>query len=225
MSSGPDCRHARLHIGAAPGELPPDVTAHLATCVDCSRFRDETLALDRGVRGALEVPLARFREAAPAVHRPPPARRLALAASVVLALVMAGGFWLLNPRPALAGEIAAHVDHEAGSWDKHEPVSAEALGSVLRQAGVSFDSSMPVVYVMSCPFRGGHVPHLVVQTDSGPLTVMLLPREKIATRTEFSEHGYHGVLLPAGGGGIAVLTRGTEVPTVLAEQITSAVRW
>ena len=219
MSGAADCRHARLHIGAAPHELPPEVSSHVTGCAECSRFRDETLRLDARVRSALEVPLTQFRS------RQSPPRRLALAASIVLALLVAGGFWLLNPRPALAGEIAEHVAHEAGSWDNHEPVSAEALAAVLRQSGVSFDSTMPVVYVMSCPFRGERVPHLVVQTHAGPLTVLLLPREKVSARTAFDEHGYRGVLLPAGEGSVAVLTRGAELPAAVAEQITSAVRW
>ena len=184
-AAGPDCRHARLHIGARPQDLPPEVTAHLATCADCRRFRDETLALDGRVR-------SRARGAAATVSRARPAgaARFALAASVVLALLVAGGFWFLNPQPALAGEVAEHVVHEAGSWDMREPLSADAVGAVLRQAGVEFDSTMPVVYAMACPFRGRRVPHLVVQTSDGPMTVMLLPHEKVAARTEFSEHGY-----------------------------------
>jgi Protein of unknown function (DUF3379) len=218
MSAAPDCRHARLHIGAAPQHLPSEVTLHIATCADCSRFHGETLALDGRVRSALEVPLSRFRE------RAPPARRFALAASVVLALLMAGGFWLLNPQPALAGEVAEHVLHEAGSWDMREPLSADAVGEVLRQAGVDFDSTMPVVYAMACPFRGQRVSHLVVQTSAGPLTVMLLPHEKVAGRTEFSEHGYRGVLLPAGQGAVAVLSREGAVPESVAAEIASSVR-
>ena len=218
MTVGADCRHARLHIGAAPQELPPDVRAHLATCADCSRFRDETLMLDGRVRSALEVPLSRFRQQAP------PRRRFALAASVVLALLVGGGFWFLNPRPALAGEIAEHLQHEAGSWDMHEPLSAEAVSAVLRQAGVEFDTSMPVVYAMACPFRGRRVPHLVVQTASGPLTVMLLTHEKVAARTDFAEQGYRGVLLPAGHGSVAVLTRADAVPVDIATGIAAAVR-
>ena len=129
MSAAPDCRHARLHIGAAPQHLPPEVTVHIATCADCSRFHGETLALDGRVRSALEVPLSRFRERAPPAR--PVVRRYALAASVVLALLVAGGFWFLNPQPALAGEVAEHVVHEAGSWDMREPLSADAVGEVL----------------------------------------------------------------------------------------------
>jgi hypothetical protein len=174
--------------------------------------------LDGRVRSALEVPLSHFR--APAPSR----RRFALAASIVLALLVGGGFWFLNPRPALAGEIAKHVQHEAGSWEMHEPLSAQAVSAVLRQAGVEFDASMPVVYAMSCPFHGRRVPHLVVQTASGPLTVMLLPHEKIAARTDFDEQGYRGVLLPAGPGSVAVLTRADAVPEDIASGIAAAIR-
>lgn len=214
-----DCRHARLHIGAAPRELPAEVAQHLAGCAQCSRFRDETLALDARLRSALEVPLPRFRK------RAPPARRLALAASVMLALLLAGGAWFLNPKPALAGEIAEHVLHEAGSWDKQQALSPADINAVLQQAGVRFDTSLPVVYAMSCPFRGRHVPHFVVQTPGGPMTVMLLAHEKVSARTEFSEHGFRGVLLPSGGGSVALLTRAGAVPDGVAGEIVGAVRW
>ena len=84
-------------------------------------------------------------------------------------------------------------------------LSPAALADVLQTAGVQFDTSMPVVYASACPFHGRRVPHLVVQTTNGPMTVMLLAHEKVASRQEFSEGGYHGVLLPAGEGSVAVL--------------------
>jgi hypothetical protein len=223
MSAAADCRHARLHIGAAPQELPPDVGAHLATCTDCRRFRDETVALDGRVRSALELPLSKFR--GELRERAPPARRFALAASIVFALLFAGGFWLLQPRAALAGEVAEHVAHEAGSWELREPLSAAQVADVLRQAGVRFDTSLPVVYAMACPFRGRQVPHFVVQTADGPMTVMLLPHERVAARSEFAEGGYRGVLLPAGDGSVALLARDGEVPRQLADEIAGAVHF
>jgi len=215
--STPDCRRARLHIGAAPHELPAEVTSHLAGCAECRRFHDETVSLDARVRSALEVPLSRFRE------RPPRTRRFALAASVVLALLVAGGAWLLNPQPALAGDVASHVIHEAGSWDKQQVLSGADIDAVLHQAGVKYDSSMPVVYAMACPFHGRQVPHLVVQTAEGPMTVMLLMHEKIAARSEFSEHGFRGVLLPAGDGAVAVLSRGAAPSESLQREIVAGI--
>jgi hypothetical protein len=214
------CRHARVAIGGDPHDLSPGVKAHLAGCAGCSRFLLETLALDGRVRSALELPIHRFRSAAAA-----PARRFALAASVVLAMLIGGGFWLLSPQPALASEVLDHVRHEGGSWGAHEVLSGAALAEVLQQAGVKFDTSMPVVYAMACPFHGHRVPHLVVQTASGPITVMLLAHEKVSARQEFSADGYQGVLLPAGSGSVAVLMQNGKVPEAIAAQVVSGVRW
>jgi hypothetical protein len=215
----PVCRHARLAIGGDPQHLPAEVTAHLPACADCSRFHAETLALDGRLRAALELPLPQFR------RRASPVRRYALAASLLLAVTLAGGIWLLRPQPALAGEVLAHVKEEAGSWDQHELLPASAVADVLQKAGVEFDARLPVVYASACPFHGRLVPHLVVQTESGPMTVMLLAHEKIAARQEFSENGYSGVLLPAGEGSVAVLMRGAAVPAAAANTLLSGVRW
>jgi hypothetical protein len=223
MSSGsPECAHARLQIGGDPHDLPPEVTAHLATCAACRQFREETLLLDRRLRAAFELPLAQFRTQPVAAA---PARRFALAASVALAVLLAGGFWALRPQPALAGEVVQHVLHEAGSWDAHELLPPSAVAEVLKTAGVEFDATLPVVYAYACPFNGHRVPHLVVQTANGPMTVMLLAHEQVAKRTEFAQDGLHGVLLPAGTGSVAVLMRAGELPEDLAGKIVSAARW
>lgn len=215
-----ECRHARIAIGGEPHALPPEVSAHLATCAACRQFHAETLSMDGRVRAALELPLTKFRKAAPA-----PARRFALAASVVFAVLVGGGFWLWSPRSALASEVVEHVSHEGGSWAARDVLPASALAEVLQKAGVQFDTSMPVVYASPCPFRGRISPHLVVQTANGPMTVMLLAHQKVSAREEFSEDGYRGVLLPAGEGSVAVLMRGGELPDAVAAQLVSGVRW
>jgi hypothetical protein len=215
-----ECRHVRLAIGGDPHNLAPDVQAHLRTCAACTRFAQETLTLDRRVADALALPLARFRKPALAWRH-----GLALAASVVLAVVFGAGLWLVSAQSALAGEVIKHIEHESGSWGAHDVLPASEVADVLRQAGVNFDMSMPVVYAMACPFRGRLVPHFVVQTANGPMTVMLLAHEKVAEREKFSENGYQGVLLPAGEGSVAVLARGGEVPDAIADGVVNAVRW
>jgi hypothetical protein len=197
-----DCKHARLAIGGEPGHLPPDVVQHVSGCAECTRFRDETLAMEGRLKAALELPLHRFRKPAQGVTAP---RRFALAASVMLALLVGAGAWLFRPSTALADEVIEHVLHEPGSWQEHRPLSPDEIAAVLTKAGVRYDSKLPVVYASPCPFRGRIVPHLVVQTATGPVTVMLLEHEQTTQRSSFSEGGYHGVLLPAGVGSIAVI--------------------
>jgi hypothetical protein len=218
MSTLPlECRHVRVQVGGEPQTLAPDVAAHLATCAACRRFHEETLALDARLRTALELPVAQFRRPAA------PARRFALAASVLLALFAGGGFWLLRPVPALAGQVADHVRHEPGSWEQSVRVPPAEVAAMLAAAGVRFDTAHPIVYAMTCAFNGRHVPHLVVQTDEGPLTVMLLPDDQVSDRREFTEGDLRGVLLPAGSGAVAVLSRDTGPRRSTAGEIARAV--
>jgi hypothetical protein len=220
MTAPVDCRHVRMAIGGDPHEIAPDVREHLAGCATCRQFHAETLALDGRLRAALELPLATFRKPARSA-----VRRFALAASVMLATLVGGAFWMLGSQSSLAGELVAHVKHENSSWEFRDELSESALSVVLQKAGVEFDSSMPVVYASACPFRGRLVPHLVVQTNEGPLTVMLLEHEQIRARREFSEDGYRGVLVPAGDGSIAILARSGDVPGEVTQKLVNGVRW
>ena len=214
-----DCMPVRRAIGGDPRNLPPDVREHVESCAACRKFHDETLAMETRLQAALELPLHHFREPKHA-----PARRFALAASVLVALLVGGGAWLFRPQPALADEVMEHVRHEAGSWELQRPLSPEDIAAVLARAGLRFDSSMPVTYASPCPFRGHVAPHLVLQTEHGPVTVMLLANEKVERRQEFSEQGYVGVLLPAGEGSVAVLRRGGAVPQATEAAVLSAIR-
>ena len=176
MSGALECKHARLAIGGEPHVLSAEVARHLANCPQCAGFREETLAMEGRLKAALELPLHRFRRPAEASKAAP--RRFALAASVVLALFVGAGAWLFRPQPALSAELVEHVRHEPGSWQSREPVSPEVLAAVLAKAGVRYNAHLPVTYASPCPFRGHIVPHLVVQTDRGPLTVMVLAHVK-----------------------------------------------
>jgi len=219
MSGALEHRDVRLAVGADPGHLSPEIEAHLAACAECRRFRDETLALDGRLRAALELPLPEFR------RRTPPVRRYALAASVLLALVVAGGTWLFQPQSALAGEVVAHVEEEADSWSSRHQMPPDSIAGVLDGADVDFDARLPIVYAAPCKFRGKRIAHLVVQTSHGPLTVMILPHVTVTKREKFSEDGLNGILLPAGKGSVAVLARGDKVDAADADTMVSAVRW
>ncbi len=81
-------------------------------------------------------------------------------------------------------------------------------------------------YAESCRFRGRKVPHLVVQTDAGPVTVMVLPRESVAAPVQFDEGGYSGTILQAGPGSVAVLGhQSRQVLDQVAERVAAAVAW
>ncbi|MBV8496021.1 MAG: DUF3379 family protein, partial [Gammaproteobacteria bacterium] len=181
-----NCEQARLVIGAEPGGGSSDLEEHLRTCSACSRFQDEMRRLDDSIRRALQRPPevgGRRTHAAPARWR-----QLALAASVLLAVLAGVGVWLLRPSDTLAREVVAHVAAEPDSWLAREHVDAQGIDAALRGSGVELGIvSDKVTYAQSCWFHGRYVPHLVVQTAHGPVTVMILRHEPVSARRTFHE--------------------------------------
>ena len=218
-----NCPEARLLIGAAPASATPALEEHLAACPECARFHAEMQALDGDIRRALQNPPdlpVRARRAAPAAFRP-----WALAASVLLALGVVG-VWLLRPSDTLAHEVVAHVQAESGSWAKHEQIDGAGITQALRAAGVGFDvTSDKVTYAHSCWFRGHYVPHLVLQTEKGPVTVLLLRHVQVRSPQSFQEAGLNGVLVPAESGSIALVAQREAGLEQLAQQMRQDVRW
>ena len=216
------CEEARLQIGADPGGSAPELEQHLQGCESCRQFREEMRTLDANIRRALERPPAsagtpRFT----ASWRP-----WALAASVLLAMLAVLAVWSLRPSETLAREVVAHVQEEPESWLARQHVDAQTIDNALRGAGVKLDiTSDRISYAQSCWFRDHYVPHLVVQTARGPVTVMILRYQRVSARHAFHEEGMSGVIVPAPQGSIAVLTRGDVNLAAAAAQMQQDVRW
>jgi hypothetical protein len=230
---------ARLLVGAQPDAPPsPELSAHLASCVECSQFQREMVALDANIRRALGSGPVGAATAEPVTVvtpiKSPRATRenkptnvwsgWALAASVAVASVLI--IWALRPSDTLAHDIVAHVEYESDSWLSKEPASPASVSDTLAKAGVALDmSSDKVMYARTCLFRGHLVPHLVVHTPRGPVTVLILPDEKVAHRTGFHEDGMTGVITPAPHGSIAVLALGNDSVDAASEEVQKSVRW
>jgi hypothetical protein len=216
------CEQARLHIGADPAGSASELEEHLRDCPSCRQFREEMRALDANIRRALERPPQRVgTPRVTAAWRP-----WALAASVLLATLTVFAVWLLRPSDTLAREVVAHVQEEPESWLARQQVDAQSIDTALRGAGVRLDiTSDRVTYAQSCWFRDHYVPHLVVQTAQGPVTVLILRNQHVSGRRSFQEAGMSGVIVPAPQGSIAVLTRGSANVEAAATQMQQDVRW
>jgi hypothetical protein len=124
------------------------------------------------------------------------------------------------------------MSEEPEAWVRTDiPVPRPTLDRVLAASHLGLKGNAGLVsYANSCLFRGHLVPHLVVQTDSGPVTVMVLTHEAARAAQRFDEQGYRGMIVPVPGhGSIAVLERGpaTGMAAVqrVADQVRQAIDW
>ena len=210
-----NCQEARLLIGADPGADDPRVAEHIAQCAECARYRQELRDMDRIVSAALRVS---FDAATPAAARVSQRPVWAIAASLVVVLVGAL-VWLLSPRDTLAAQAVDHVNGEAFSLVRtSQPADPAKLADILARSGIRLKpDAMLVSYASGCQFRGHVVPHLVVQTEHGPVTVLVLASETPHGKSNrFEEGGYAGVVVPAPRGSLVVLGQDGDVRPVAA---------
>lgn len=215
-----NCLEFRRQVGAEPQSQAPELVQHAAQCAACARYRQQMQQMDSLIHRALAVDVT-----APATQTQPavvPRRRAlqwGLAASVMLAVAVTI-FWLGFPRDTLAEEVVAHVMHEADSLQPGAPsIDQEEFADVLAASQLLLRPGMnDVSYASSCPFRGDHVPHFVVQTARGPVTVMLLTKEKpVREPRQFQEEGFEGVIMPAPRGLMVVLGKNAPLEEVAAK--------
>jgi hypothetical protein len=106
------------------------------------------------------------------------------------------------------------------------PADDAVLGRVLERGGIRLRPEVGTVsYANSCRFRGRTVPHLVVQTDGGPVTVMVLRNEPLDAPVRFAEQGFSGTIVPAGPGSIAVIGTGDADLEQITSRVLAAVDW
>jgi hypothetical protein len=208
-----NCQEARLQIGADPGADDPRIAEHIAQCEECARFRQELREMDKVISAALRVD---FDVAAPRAVRVSRRPLWAIAASMAVILIGALA-WLLNPRDTFAAQAVDHVEGEAFALVRtSQPADPAELADILSHAGVRLKpDAMLVSYAAACKFRGHVVPHLVVQTQEGPVAVMVLTQESVMSK-RIDEDGYRGVVVPAPRGSLVILGQDGDVRSVAA---------
>ena len=226
-----DCLQFRRIAGADPRQLDAAARSHAQACPRCAEHLRQLRALDARILAALEVPVP-----APGVVAVRPAapvagldrrRWLALAASIVGGVLVGTLLWVGGPRNSLARDLIEHLGHEPEALVVTERAEDErVLGKVLERGGIRLRPEIGTVsYANTCVLRGRRVPHLVVQTGDGPVTVMVLRHERPARPVRFDEGGHSGQIVPVGPGSVAVIGEaGTDLAQVTAA-VTAAVEW
>ena len=231
------CEEYREAIAAEPSF--DGGAAHLSQCASCQTFRVEMLALDLQISSALaisvpELKLPELSEIDTSKVTALPLRRfaqpawLAVAATVTLAAFI--GFGMLGSdvsNATLAEQILVHIDHEPGAFRVvDEAVTDKRLARVVPASIGSIDHSVGLItYAQSCRINGREVPHLVIQGKFGPITILLMPEEKISGAQTIEGENVHGIILPVGDGSIAIIGADGERLEQIEEQVKNSVTW
>ena len=230
-----NCEEYRKAIAAEPSF--DGGAGHLGECDACRAYRRDILELDKMIGRALslQVPELEMPElpdidtvtAMPKRRWSTPAF-LTLAATVVLAAFI--GLRVTNTGSeygSLGQEILAHIDHEPGSLLVTDvPVADAQLAQVVPASIARLDHSAGLItYARTCPVNGKTVPHLVLQGERGPVTIILMPDEKVSAPETVEGESVHGVILPVGDGSIAIFGEREEALDRIERKLLESVSW
>jgi len=231
-----NCEEYRQAISADPAF--DGGTDHLSACAECQAYRHEMQALNLKIARAMQlsVPALKLPElpavdsVVPLATREPLSRPVwfAMAASVVFAVIM--GARLLGigvSYDSLGEEIIAHLDHEPYALRvTTTPVSGSRLHKVVPATIAELDHEAGLItYAQTCKIDGKHVPHLVIQGEAGPVTILLMPEQAISAAETLQGENIHGVILPVGDGSIAIIGTREESLDRVEKSVLDSVTW
>lgn len=237
-----NCEEFDKAVGADPGTTLASVEAHAATCAPCRALRDEYRVLDERIASALRVlapelsmPQLDNLDVDSSNVTPLPQRRrnsapLWFGIAATLALAAWLGLALQSQdlgKVTLAEQVIEHLDHEPFSRViSNVPVSERTLDSVVSRDVAVLNKSVGLIsYARSCVVNGKSVPHLVIQGENGPITVLLMPDEKVTSAIPLAGQSIHGVILPVGKGSIAIVTEQEEPLEEIEQKVVSSIKW
>jgi hypothetical protein len=225
-----NCEKFTELIGIDPATADADTLAHEHECPGCAAYAKRARRAEALIHKALRFDTVKV------VAQPP--RRQAAYGSIAAAVVAGLAFWfgLAVDRPVptekLVADIFAHMDHEPYALELTRVSVAERdLNQVLAgQATIDLATLGarvgPITYANKCAVAGQWVSHLVVQSDNGPVTVLLIPEQSVneIVPLELAEQGLGGRIVPAGRGAIAVLGEDDAGSENTARRVADAVR-
>jgi hypothetical protein len=152
----------------------------------------------------------------------------AIAATVVLATsISLRTSSLFQSYDSLPEAILAHLDHEPGALRVTDvAVSDERLARAVPASLATYERGTALItYAQACVINGNDVPHLVIQGQHGPVTILLMPEEKVSAVTPFDGESVKGVILPVGEGSIAIIGNRDERLEPIQKNVLNSVAW
>jgi len=222
-----NCLEFRRRVAAEPDLASDGLREHIRHCAACRQFRDELLELDCRLRSALLTPVAddlaaRILLAQSTLSRRRQQRRrwLALAASVLLVTSLAVFFTSHETARPLDEIVVAHIEAEVAHLSERRDVPMTQLQHVLARVGQHLHGDIgPVNYAGVCPIGRHEGAHLVVDGRQGPVTVLILPETRVVERRVIERDGWHGLILPARQGSMAIVGKPGEELEAVARRI------
>jgi len=214
-----NCLDVRRLLLAEPKSQDPDLHQHVQQCTDCTRFAKDLIAFESDLNQASKVAIPEglasrilLRQRMSSVQNRRKRIGMAMAAVLLLGftIILAGLFnnGVLSPGQKNLDQIVLlHVNSELHHLNDRQDLSLKQVNTVLKEHGSKLNAlpGRMINYAGACQIRKNNGVHMVVNTRSGPITVLFMPGEFVRERSQFQDKRFQGVILPTKQGSMAIV--------------------
>ncbi|WP_319380911.1 DUF3379 family protein [Thiomicrorhabdus sp.] len=156
-----------------------------------------------------------------------------MAASVfALALLVGGSLYYSHQHRTLDGQdyithIIKHIEADPELMTAYKvPENPHEIQALFSKVGAQLQKPIESMsYAGECDVEGQKGLHIVMQDEQGPVTIIVMPGNRLSAMQAFQSSGYHGELIPVKGGVVAIVANSMEQIALAQLRFFQAVRF
>ena len=207
----------RRWLGAEPRSGDPEFLRARESAPEFKQAAAEAERFEKKLERALALPVQarlvdEIKSVAAAPVEPPERKNwwpLALAASVLIAVGAAGMAWKANRSwDSVEHYVLDHYRHDGPRLvERSASVTDGEVQSVLARLDVQAAPALSAIVgvIKYCPTPDGRGVHMVLNTDSGPVTVIYMPDTEVRDRETFRFDHMEAILVDLDRGSAAII--------------------
>ncbi|MGB5292214.1 MAG: DUF3379 family protein [Lysobacterales bacterium] len=202
-------------IAADPRNRDPDTLRARQSAPEFEAAAAEAEAFEEKLEGAVHIqPPGDLLDQVKAISQQPVRQRswipLALAASLLVVVGAAGLVWKQSHQwESVEAYVADHYSHDGGSViaKAGENFSEKDISKILARLDATADEQLAgrIKFIKYCPTPDGRGAHMVVSTDQGPMTIILMPKTQVTDGEMVEFDQMHAMLVNLDHGSAAII--------------------
>jgi len=228
------CLEVHHSLNTEPSKKTEEVLNHLKICPECKRYARQLDQFEHNLSNQLRIVapeglayrILLNQNLKTHQHNQQTRRRwYGIAASIALTLTLVSGVLYFNQPDSLDQIALLHVKNEQHHLTDKNNIQLTALNHILNPLRIKLDQSIGTInYAGTCQIgshRGGHI---VIQGETAPITLLLMPGEHIPHKEKVKGENYKGIIFPVETGSIALIGEGDTDLEPLLNKIKMSLR-
>jgi len=237
-----NCLECRRELLIDPRNETVDLISHINSCQPCSHEREQLLALENALESSLDfaipegledrvIAISRDESKTNKTRSGPFGRRVwQMAASIILGIGLVVYLGLNQYSPlsnayALENTVINHITDELNQLHGSHDISQKKLGNIMLSINTQAkDNIGKINYASNCQIRKNAGAHLIVNGESGPVTVLVMPGEHIDKDINIRSSRFDGAIYSTVYGSLAVVgEKGEHIPPIAEKMLQNIV--